>query len=281
MDAIILISAAHINHYLPNNHPDWKPVAHYFSKALSSLQLALSELRLEILTPSTFDSIISCSMLLNHYYWTYIEEPPTDISSMFEQTVTLSQSMKNIIIMSQDIATQGEWWRVLGYRPKENLERFLRERDSERNPFKDVFLHCLFCGQGSRDPESASADNLTAATRLNLVLRVILCTIPNIETSGYYSDISRFLFTWPSLCTKGFIQQVKDNNMTSLTILLCYYAAILRVCSRKTWFMMKKAMYMYKALRAQLEGRCERCMKPVLVLFDGFSIETDSQMSDR
>lgn len=284
MESVILVAAAHINHYLPPNHADRRPVLHYFSRALSNLQNALSQ---EIASPDktadAFDAILGCSFLISQYCLTQIQDGPTrwlKVVNTFQHDVSLSQSLKSIVVACQDVATEGEWWKILSYSPKANLERYIREEvNLKRDPFSDLFMHCLFCGQGTRDPEGASADNLNAASRLGIPLTVIYMTLPNVEASGYASDISRFLFTWPSFCTRGYMQQIKEGNMTALTILLCYYAAILRMCSGKTWFMRDRAMFMYSALREQLEGKCARCLKPALVLYDGRAIDADLPLS--
>lgn len=280
MESVILVAAAHINHYLPPYHTDRKPELQYFSRALSSLQNALSrEIASPDKTADAFDAILGCSFLVSQYCLTQIQDGPTrwlKVVNTFQHDVTLSASLKSILVACQDVATQGEWWKILGYSPKVNLERYIREEiNRKRNPFTDLFMHCIFCGQGTRDPEGASADNLTAATRLGIPLTVMYMTIPNVEASGFASDIERFLFTWPSFCTRGYMQLIRERNMTAMTILLCYYAAILRMNSGKTWFMQNRALFMYSALREELEGRCERCLKPALVLYDGRAIDGD------
>lgn len=75
------------------------------------------------------------------------------------------------------------------------------------------------------------------------------------------------------------MEQIRDGNLTSLTLLMIYYAAILRVCSEKIWFMRDKAMFMYMSLRERLEGRCAKCLEPILLLYDSNAAESYPSMS--
>ncbi len=94
---------------------------------------------------------------------------------------------------------------------------------------------------------------MNALSRLSLVLHAIKLAYPDIEGSGVADDIYRFLFTWPPFCTKGFMDQVRENNPASLLILLYYYAAIVSVFSGKLWWMRDRAFRRYTQLRGMLE----------------------------
>jgi hypothetical protein len=100
--------------------------------------------------------------------------------------------------------------------------------------------------------------------------------MPDIEGSGYSSDILRYLFTWPALCTNGFVQQVKEENMASLTMLFYYYSAILGVYSERIWWMRDRAIFMWRALNEKLKGSCERCTAPARHLYNGGKLRSSS-----
>jgi hypothetical protein len=276
MEAVLLVAASHINHYLPVDDPGRRPVLHYFARTLTGMQTVLArESASRSMTAETFDTIVSGSMLISHYCWTFVEDNPCNSNDRlypFVQTVNFAQGMKDVVVAGQDVFTRAEWRKILGYSPKITLEKYTREAPAQADGFGDLFFHCIFCGQGTRDPQGASPDNMNAAQRLSLVLRAIWIALPNIEESEVAPDILRYLFTWPTLCTKGYVEQVQEGNMTALTMLLCYYAAILRVYSDKIWFMRDKAMFMYTTLRKRLEGRCHRCMKAALALYDVHAI---------
>jgi hypothetical protein len=192
--------------------------------------------------------------------------------------VSLGQGVKECVLTGQDFMGTSEWWSVISYSPKVNLERYVRELAGEEseNVHNNMFHHFIFCGQGTRDPKGTSADNLSAASRLAIALRVIYLTMPDIEGSGYLSDIFRYLFTWPALCTNGFVQQVKEENMASLTMLFYYYSAILAVYSERIWWMRDRAIFMWRALNEKLKGRCERCTAPARHLYNGGKLRSSS-----
>lgn len=161
-----------------------------------------------------------------------------------------------------------EWGPVLKYRPTANLERYSRESGVDDDEFARLFTHFIFCGQGTRIKQNSTADNLNAAKRLMIPLHAMFAAWPDVKATGYTSDILRYLFTWPSFCTAGFVQQVKDGNMTSLTILFYYYSAILGMYSDKIWYMKDRSMYMHNALRKILQGRCDKCTEPALYFYN-------------
>jgi hypothetical protein len=265
MSAVLLVASSHINYYLPNDHPDRRPVLHHFANALSGLRVALAE---EI-TATTFESIIGCSILLIHYSWTYVDAGPNDeldIGYLFRETVALLHGLKDCVVAAQDVFHQTKWSKVLMYSPRLNLERYIRESKGNNPMFSDMFHHCLFCGLGTKCTDGASADNMSAASRLLIPLQALKLSLPDFHGSDVASDVLRYLFTWPTLCTKGYVQQVKENNPTSLTILLYYYSAIVSVLSDKIWWMRDRAIFMFNILRSRLEGQCDECTGPAIAL---------------
>jgi hypothetical protein len=186
----------------------------------------------------------------------------TDIAVCFSQTADHFHGLKDCIIEARDFFIQTKWAKVLLYSPKVNMERYLRESQPTADKLEQVFLHCLDCGLGTTVAGNKSYNNISAMRRLSLVLSVICTSSPDIELSGLLPDIYRYLFTWPTsgkATTKGFILQVAEGNPVSLTILLYYYAAILRVYTERIWWMRDGATAMFNTLREKLSGRCSRC----------------------
>jgi len=270
MSAILLVAAAHINHNLPEHDPRRRNALHHFSIALSGLRTALAT---EI-TVSSFECIISCTVLLIHYSWTSTWTSigsqlngGLDLGMAFRQIVSHLHGLKDCLLVTYDLFLKTEWATIMMYRPKTSLTRCLLESGRRADELEATFGHTIFCGLGTKIPANASADNSMALTRLVIPMSVICLNLPDFKESGIKSDVYRYLFTWPTMCTKGFVQQVNEGNLTSLTILLYYYAAIVSVYSEKIWWMRDGAIYMYRALRSKLDGCCDRCTTKPMALF--------------
>jgi hypothetical protein len=273
MSAILLVAAAHINHNLPEDDPRRRNALHHFSIALSGLRTALAT---EI-TVSSFECIISCTVLLIHYSWTStwtcIDSQLNggfDLGMAFRQIVSHLHGLKDCLVVTYDLFLKTEWAAIMKYSPKASLARCLLESGRKPDELEAIFAHTVFCGLGTKIPANASADNAMALTRLVIPMSVICLNLPDFKESRIKSDVYRYLFTWPTMCTKGFVQQVNEGNLASLTILLYYYAAIVSVYSEKIWWMRDGATYMYRTLRSKLDGCCDRCTTKPLDLF-GFS----------
>jgi hypothetical protein len=270
MSAILLVAAAHINHNLPEDDPRRRNALHHFSIALSGLRTALAT---EI-TVSSFECIISCTVLLIHYSWTStwtcIDSQLNgglDLGMAFRQIVSHLHGLKDCLVVTYDLFLKTEWAAIMMYSPKASLARCLLESGRKADELEAIFAHTVFCGLGTKIPANASADNAMALTRLVIPMSVICLNLPDFKESRIKSDVYRYLFTWPTMCTKGFVQQVNEGNLTSLTILLYYYAAIVSVYSEKIWWMRDGATYMYRTLRSKLDGCCDRCTTKPLALF--------------
>jgi hypothetical protein len=265
MSAVLLIAASHINHYLPKDHPDRRPILQHFGSAISGLREDLDR----GITSSNFDCIISCSILLVHYSWTYIDTDVNDNhdgSFLFRDTFALFRGVKECVMASYEFFINTVWFGVLTYKPRRVLERYIIESGPEDTTWDDTFNHCMTCSAQSRFPNGDMADDASSASRLIIVLKAIDISSPDIRSSGVSSDIYRYLFTWPTLCTRGFIQQVGENSLRSMKVLLYYYAAILNVSSDEIWWMRDRATHMYDMLRAKLEGHCDQCIRPAVAL---------------
>jgi hypothetical protein len=264
MSAVLLVAAAHINHYLPEHDPRRRTPLHHFSIALSGLRAALS---MEI-TVSSLEPIISCGFLLFHYTWICIPQLNSgmDVAAPFQEKISHLHGLKDCLMMVYDLFIKTTWKNVMRYSPKIALCNFLLEAGRKGDDLEGIFLHTVFCGLGTKLAVNASADNVLALSRLLIPLSVICLKSPESKES-IESDLHRYLFTWPTMCTKGFVQQVNEGNPTSLTILLYYYAAIVSVHSEKIWYMRDGATYMYRALLSKLDGRCDNCTtKPLALL---------------
>lgn len=267
MSAVKLIAAAHINYHLPRNDPSRRPVLQHFGNALSGLRLALAE----ELTLQSLDDIISCSLLLMQYSWVYMEISPLDslnIADMFCDTVLLFNGLKSCVVASHGLFTYRDsaWSGVLGYSPRISLEEYNRIHKSRERPFFKRIHHHTFCGLGTHDPKCCSSDNVNAMQRLSIVLCAIEIAGRDLEGAGIAGDVYRYLMTWPPFCTTGFLEQLRENNPTSLCILLYYFAAIVRVSNDRIWWMRDRALYMYTLLKQRLQGRCELCTGPAIEL---------------
>jgi hypothetical protein len=266
MSAVLLVAAAHINSGIPAGDSGRKDTLQNFSLALSGLRNSLT---MEM-TIGNMESIISCTILLIHYSWTCMDQDldtDIDIAVSFRQTVDHFHGLKDCIVIAQDVFVQTEWAKALLFSPKIKLERMLMQSQDTANKLEDMFLHCLYCGLGTKKPDNASNDNISALSRLILPMSVLLIYLPDLESSGAVPEMHRYLFTWPTICTKGFVLQVSEGNPASLTILLYYYAAILRIYSDKIWWMRDGATFMFNKLRSKLSGYCDRCVDIPLALF--------------
>jgi hypothetical protein len=225
------------------------------------------------MTSENLESIISCTTLLIHYAWSHMEQDlnaDIDIAVCFSQTADHFLGLKDCMFVAQGVFSQTKWSRVLLYSPRVNLERLLIKSQSLTEKLDNIFLHCIHCGLGTMDPDNTSVNNISAIKRLMIVLKVICISSSDIESTGLLPDIYRYLFTWPSSgrsSTKGLILQVGEGNPVSLTILLYYYAAILRVYTEKIWWMKDGATAMFNRLRSKLGGHCAQCIEiPLSVL---------------
>jgi hypothetical protein len=254
------VVAAHMNHNLPRLFNHEKDLQH-ISDALSGLRGALTS----EMTKQHFESIINCTVFLIIYGWIYMEgdlSGDIDIAVCFGQTTDHFHGLKDCMMVAQDVFRQTKWSRIFLYSPKINLERYLIQFQPMAEKLEDVFTHCLSCGLGSKVPVNACNDNISAMRRILIPLAVICISSPDIELTGLMPDLHRYLFTWPTsgrTSTKGFILQVGEGNLVSLTILLYYYAAILRVYNEKIWWMRDAATTMFNKLRSKLGGHCSRC----------------------
>lgn len=185
-----------------------------------------------------------------------------DIAVCFSQTSNHMHGLKDCIIVARNVFNRTKWARVLLYSPKVNLHRYLMQSRSTADRLEKVFLHCVDCGLGTTDADNASSVNISAIRRLIVVLNVICISSPDVESSGLLPDIYRYLFTWPTsgrTSTKGFVLQLGEGNPVSLTILLYYYAAVLRVYTDKIWWMRDGAVMMFNKLSSKLGGHCSQC----------------------
>ncbi|KAE8452079.1 hypothetical protein EG329_002245 [Mollisiaceae sp. DMI_Dod_QoI] len=267
MSAVMLVAATHINHQLPKDDPGRRPVLYHFLNALSGLRNALTE----PITGSRLDAIISCSILLIHHSWSCIDvtlDNQKDIASLFTESFSLFHGLKDCVMAgyAQHILSTTAWHKTFAHSPRTTLTEYIRIHKPRDCDFLQKVSHSMLCGLKTYDSACSSADNMNALSRLSLVLHAIKLAYPDIEGSGVADDIYRFLLTWPPFCTKGFMDQVKENNPASLLILLYYYAAIVSVFSGKLWWMRDRALLMYTKLRGMLEGRCEECTGPAIAL---------------
>lgn len=280
MSSVMLMAAAHINHYLPTNDPQRRPVLHHFGNAISGLRNVVAQ----ELTPRSFDIIMSCSILLILYSWAYIEvrfENTLEVADLFQDTLTLFYSLKDCVVSGKILLEKSRWHEVFSYSPRVALEDYVRTHRTKGDDFYQRINHSTLCGLGTYDPECSSPDNLNSMSRLSLVLCAVRIAASDLEGSGVADDIYRYLLTWPPFCTKGFVQQVKENNPTSLCILLYYYAAIVGIQSEKIWWMRDRALFMYTMLREKLEGRCDNCLGPAILLSGGIERERYIQIAQR
>jgi hypothetical protein len=260
-----MVAAGHMNYNLSRHHPGRKNALQHVSNALSGLRAALAT----EMTVNSFESIISCTILLIHYSWTCMEhdlDTDVDIALSFRQTVDHFHGLKDCIVVAQDVFVQTAWAKILQRSPKSKLEQYLMKSRATADKLADVFLHCLYCGLRTKVPANASNDNISALSRLILALSVIMISLPDFEGSGVLPEVYRYLFTWPTMCTKGFVLQVSEGNAASLTILLYYYAAVLRVYTEQIWWMRDGATFMFNKLRSKLEGHCDCCIDIPLAL---------------
>lgn len=261
-NAVLLVAAAHENHFSHSHCHTREVDLQYVSTVLSGMRSAL---QLEM-TVGNFEALISTAILLVHHVWTQMEQDLNgyiDIALWFRQTCDHFHGLEDCIFVAHEVFAQTKWSRVLLYSPKVNLERYLMAFQPTSQQLERIFLHCIDCGLGTGMAASASENNWSAITRLILVLNVICISSPDIESSGLLPDIYRYLLTWPTIgrwTTKGFILRLGEGNPTSLTILLYYYAAILRVYSDKLWWMKDGATKMFDNLRSKLDGRCSKCI---------------------
>lgn len=258
---MFLVTRAHMHHYSPTHKRNPMNDLQYVSNALSGLRGALNS---EI-TVAKFESIITCTILLGHYAWTCMEKDingDLDLAMNYNRTADHFHGLKDCMVIAQDVFKKTKWSLILLYSPRINLERYLMRSPSMADKLEDIFLHCLSCGLGSNVSVDACDVNFSAIKRLIIPLSVICISSPDVQSTGLLPDIYRYLFTWPTSgrqSTKGFILKVGEGNLVSLTILLYYYAAILRVYSENIWWMRDGARIMFNHLRAKLSGRCSRC----------------------
>ncbi|KAF8854263.1 hypothetical protein BDZ45DRAFT_728926 [Acephala macrosclerotiorum] len=274
MSAVMLIAAAHINHYLPKDDHKRRPVLQKFVNALSGLRMALAD---EI-TIRNFDAIMGCSLILIQYRWSYIDldlSHGIEIADLFLENINLFAGLKDCVMAvirtqppGEDFIAQTVWGKILEHSPKERLEEYLFQHNQKRRDCHNDFHHCLFCGLGSHDRGGFSPDNINSLSQLIIVLHTIRIAAPDIEASGIAYDIYRYLFTWPPFCTDGFVKQLREHNAVSFLILFYYYGAIVSVYSEKIWWMRDRAFFMFKTLRGMLEGKCEQCIAPAIALCD-------------
>lgn len=221
------------------------------------------------MTLKNFESIVSCTCIFIHYAWFSIGQDANidiDIAGSFRQIADHSHGLKDCVVVARDVFEKTRWAKTLHHSPKIRLESFSSKTPSTVTKISDVFIHSIFCGVGTKIPANASNDNSDALTRLLIPVNVILISAPDIESSGLMEDIYRYFFTWPTKCTKGFLQQVDEGNPVSLLILMYYYAAIVRVDSERIWWMRDGALRMFNQLRAKFNGQCLRCVDIPLAL---------------
>jgi len=263
--AVLLVASAHLNYTLPKDHPARLPVLHHFASALSGLRLALAE---EI-NASNVESIIGCSILLAYYSWSRTEwdsTVETDVTIPFLEILAFLQGIKDCVLVVYSIWSIAGWSKVMTYRPKIAMQRYVLQSQGQAGKCRILFDHCLHCGLRTIDDGNASDDNVKAMDRLILAFEVIKISHPDLKGSGCFHDVVRYLFTWPTFCTRGFAQQVKERNPVSMTILLYYYAAIVYVFPDEIWWAKERAQLMFDGLRLELEGRCDICTGPAIDL---------------
>ncbi|KAH7360360.1 hypothetical protein BKA65DRAFT_547081 [Rhexocercosporidium sp. MPI-PUGE-AT-0058] len=262
--AVLLLSSAHINSSLPVNHPNRRPVLEHFANAITGLRIALNDK----ITAQSFDSIVGCSFLLIHYSWAADESDP-DITSHFREIVGLINGTKNCVVEGQDLLQGSALYEVFRHRPGKKLENFNEESATKSTKTSALLYHCLLCGLGTKKAAGASPDNTHAVEKLLIVLRAIEFSRHDPERSGVFHDIVRYLFTWPLQCTKGFMEQLEDQEPVSMLALLYYYAAAVNITSGKVWWMQNRAQLIYSSLKSRLEGQCSQCTDPAIALADG------------
>ncbi|KAG4429824.1 hypothetical protein IFR05_014695 [Cadophora sp. M221] len=259
--AVLLLSSAHINSSLPENHPNRRPVLNHFANAIAGLRTALNEK----ITAQSFDSIVGCSFLLIHYSWAAEESNP-DVMHHFREIVGLINGTKNCVVEGQDLFQGSALYEVFRHRPGMKLEKFIEESATQSTQTSALFNHCLMCGLGTKRATGASADNTQAIQKLLIVLQAIELSQSDVQDSGIFHDIVRYLFTWPLQCTKGFMEQVEDQEPVSMLALLYYYAAAANISSGKVWWMQDRAQVIYSSLKSRLEGQCAGCTDPAIAL---------------
>ncbi|CZR68535.1 uncharacterized protein PAC_18434 [Phialocephala subalpina] len=275
MSAVMLVAAAHINHYLSKDDPKRRPVLQHFVNTLSGLRMALAE-KISI---TNFDAIMGCSLMLIQYRWSYIDldlSSGVEIADLFLENINLFCGLKDCVMAvvgnqppGEDFMDHTIWGRILEHSPREKMEQYLFTNKARWHGKQHDFHHCLYCGLGSRDRAGSSPDNVNALSRLIIVLNTIKVAYPDLEGSGMADDIYRYLFTWPPFLTDGFMNQLREHNSVSFLILFYYYAAIVSVYSERIWWMKDRAFFMYETLRGMLDGKCERCTSPAIALGGG------------
>ncbi|PVH89005.1 hypothetical protein DL98DRAFT_160262 [Cadophora sp. DSE1049] len=262
--AVLLLSSAHVNSSLPENHPNRRPVLIHFANAISGLRAALNER----ITAQSFDSIVGCSFLLVHYSWA-AEDTDPEITHHFREIVGLINGTKNCVVEGQDLLQGSALYEVFRHRPGVKLEKFIEDSPTRSTKTSALFHHCTMCGQGTKRASGASPDNTYAVQKLQTVLQAIELSHPNVEDSPVFHDVIRYLFTWPLQCTKGFMEHVESQEPVSMTALLYYYAAASSVSLGRVWWMQDRARVIYSALKARLGGRCAECTDPAVALAEG------------
>lgn len=276
MEAILLMSAAHLS-YKVQDKPEYRIASRFhFSTALQLFRHALSS----PITVQNADALMATSILLFHHAWADIDLVP-DIPSgsdpldlAMDPLFSLSNGLREVFMSSGLVLATGLsiFTASTRYRPRESILRAAYAGSKSPADIEHFFERCfrlyearprtvIQSGTFRADETQKSCANhhrmeafmayRDAAARLAPVLAIFdsLVTPSDLGDTQQSSrtaspgskpppvaDLARYLFSFPIRSPPAFLTFVRSNETCALLLLLYYYRAVCALVPRQKYW---------------------------------------------
>lgn len=267
MHALFAVTASHLQHLQPHDQTHQAAVSEHLSQALPGLRTALD---MPFITGAG-DALMACSMLLLQNLWgSPIQTVNADFTS-WDSLLGLYRGVKDIVFTFWELKHGSRFTPWLVYSPSTSIAKYLVTQPADPE-IEACFSHCLTCTQITADTETDLEECEYAVRGLIAIWRALKMGIPALEASSIYLDVARYLFTLPItlpiINPDGFGNRANMKNARYQTILLYYFAAIIKFKSARFWWMQSRARLMFEWLLVNLRDKCDVCTGMARVLID-------------
>jgi hypothetical protein len=255
MHSILMISAAHLHFLEPNNESYREAETFHLSRASRGLRSAISaELRTENAVV-----LCSCSALLYSQAWSSrgeeYDRPAGERELDF--LVRLGAGLKGIFLDQSvwpGIWNSVEFGEEIAFRPVVVLSECAKQTGLPEQ-MKIAFQREYDSVRGRKDEGNHFAVCAAEFTRLIPPLSVTRLGQTGVDISHLEAAVVRYLYSWPILLSKEFIELMKGRDATTDLVFYHFYAAVTAAASNTYWWAQRRAPHLSEILKNGLEKR--------------------------
>jgi len=242
MHAILALAAAHLK-ATDAAHQDYteRELQHQ-SAAIKGLRSALAE----GITKENSDAIFAGSLLLYHHAWTTADDDNPALAENFPCTlidlIPIATGIRGMF-MEQNLARTSRWREAIAYSPRVALTMSILDTTVPQEleeAFKKQYLLVRHDGMGNWRYEAF----MTECRRLIPVMSVLkLRDRGLLDVEPITSSVVRYLFSWPILLAKGFLEMETQGDSLARLVLFHFFTTVARTGIKSMWWAHRRTRF--------------------------------------